>query len=69
MIETKESLLQKIAIGQTVDIATSEYSLTPIEGQWKPQYRANKATIESLIKSGHFTGATFFRGATITRVR
>lgn len=69
MIETKESLLQKIAIGQTVDIATSEYSLTPIKGQWNPQYRANKATVEALIRSGHFTGTTFFRGANVKRVK
>lgn len=68
MIETKASLLEKIAIGQTVDIATSEYSIASTDN-WKPKYRANHATVKSLITSGHFTGTTFYRGATITRVK
>lgn len=69
MIETKASLLEKIAIGETVDIATSEYSINRIGDKWKPKYRANHATIKSLIKSGHFVGTTFYRGATILRVK
>ena len=69
MNEKQRQFLDLLPLGREVQIATSNYSLDPIPGQWNPVHRFTKQGIESLIKQGYLEGTTFWRGAEVTKVR
>ncbi len=69
MTEKQKQFLSLLPLGKKVQIATSEYSVDPIPGQWNPVHRFTKQGIESLIKKGYLEGTTFWRGAEVTKVR
>ena len=64
---SQKDLLKTLPLGQQVDVATSEYSLTHTE-TWKPVTRYSSAGLQSLIKKGALSGNVFWRGATVTRL-
>ena len=69
MNEKQRQFLNLLPLGREVQIATSEYSVDPIPGQWNPVHRFTKQGIEALIKQGFLEGTTFWRGAEVTKVR
>ena len=69
----KNELDELITVGETVNIQTSAYSHTGTNvplypPTWKPAHFANPAAVRALLASGRYTGETFWRGATITKI-
>lgn len=66
MNQSREELLTLLKAGQAYDIATSEYSIDPIESTgWNPIARAHHATLRSMVKRGEIYAEFFWRGARV----
>jgi len=66
----QSAFLENLPIGEDVHIATSEYSTTPIPSTgWKPRYRFSAQGLKSLIHKGYIQGETYWRGATVKRIK
>jgi hypothetical protein len=61
-------LLDYLPLNEEVQVATSEYSLTPTD-RWKPVTKAHQSTLRSLVKSGHIEAFMYWRGATVKRLK
>lgn len=70
MIDTVETFKELVQVGETVDIATSEYSIDPNPHTgWKPQLRMHHSTVKSMEKKGVVSAEYFWRGCTVTRIK
>ena len=70
LTEKQRAFLKILPIGKEVHIATSEYSLNPIESTgWRPISRYTAQGLKSLINKGYLEGETYWRGATVTRIK
>lgn len=69
MKTTIEQFKELTKIGETLDIATSEYSIDPNPNDgWNPKFRMNHQTVKSMEKKGLVKADYFFRGCTVTRL-
>ena len=69
LTEKQRELLFQMPLNVDLDIATSEYSIDPIEGQWNPSIRTTHQTIKALMDKGYLEGRTFWRGARVRKVK
>ena len=70
---TKAELDEAIKVGETVDIQTSEFDRNSAgvriyPDSWQPRFYAYSSAVRALLNSGRYTGETFWRGATITKI-
>jgi hypothetical protein len=64
------AFLEGLPIGEEVHIATSGYSMIPIPSTgWKPRNKFTVQGLKSLIAKGYLEGETYWRGATVKRIR
>lgn len=69
----KHELDESIRVGETVDVQTSHFDRrsdgSPLyPPDWRPRFYANAASVRALLRSGRYSGETFWRGATITKL-
>lgn len=69
MNTTYEDFLNMIEIGETLDIATSKYSIDPIGDNWNPRFRMRVQSIKRLERQGLIKVEYFWRGCTVTRLK
>jgi hypothetical protein len=68
--KTREEILELLPVGEEVDIATSEYSIDPIESTgWNPIMRVHHQTLMGMAKRGMIDATFFWRGATVKRIK
>ena len=68
LTQKQQDFLDCLPVGEKVDVATSEYSTSPIASTgWNPRTRYSSQGIKSLIKKGYLKGDVFWRGATVEK--
>lgn len=70
----KDDLDAAMPLGVEVQVQTSYFERTSAgvrlyPDTWQPRFYAHHAAVRALLKSGRYEGETFWRGATLTKLR